>query len=107
MRVAMLSSKRVTAGTEGKMKDRTTWVTWGVVAAGVAVGTVIGLGRLAGRASVENARRFAIACEAAGFAPQQCVFLAELDRRTNAAADDAAFAGLNAANASIQAAMSR
>lgn len=89
------------------MKGHANWVAGGVVATGVAVGTVIGLGRMAGRASVENARRFAVACEAAGFAPGQCAFLAELDRRTSAAADDAAIAGLNAANASVQATMAR
>lgn len=89
------------------MKGRAPWIIGGGLAAGLAVGAVIALGHGAGRASAEKARRFAVACEAAGFAPSQCVFLAELDRRTSAAADDAAIAGLNAANASLQATMPR
>ena len=69
----------------------------------LAVGTVIGLAHVSRRAAEQSAMRFAARCEAAGFAPRECAFLAELDHRASSAADDAAMAGAQAANASIQA----
>ncbi len=60
---------------------------------------LVGLGHAAKRST----ERFAVACEAAGFAPRQCAFLAELDRHSSDAADDAATANVWAANANVQA----
>ena len=81
---------------------RAGWVVGSVAAAGLAVAAAIGLGHAARRSAERSAARFALACETAGFTPHQCVFLAELDRRSSDAADDAAVAGVQAAHANIQ-----
>ena len=82
---------------------RAGWIAGGVAATSLVVGAVIGLVHVSKRAAEQSAMRFAARCEAAGFAPRECAFLAELDRRTSSAADDGAMAGVQAANASIQA----
>ena len=81
----------------------TVWVVGGM-AAGLMAAMMVGLGHTAQLNKERSAARFAMACEASGFAPRQCAFLAELDRRSRNAGDDAAMAEVQAANASLQAA---